>query len=285
MAASSSSGRFFLVLLLLSSPLGAKGETCGFFKSCPYFCCGNCIFKYCCSDVLKKFDDNDILCSDRSIEWEEKDEKMGFESDLDHNPPPGFLGHYSFPDSTHLSTLPTYWTAPSVYSAGSCSTSLSLTFRDIRGHWSNYLCAHCGHHHLLFNVFLLLFVQDVPKAQTCGDHHQHDHRGPLCIPPAARRAAWLPWGHVPGLPTYACPARDASCTLSSPVPATLPCPANRTSCLPRGSAWCWSAVPYQSASIQPCIRGASKDWLLSCSCALPLKSPLSFLPLPACQCV
>ncbi|XP_074139143.1 protein shisa-5 isoform X2 [Sminthopsis crassicaudata] len=68
----------------------AKGESCGFFKSCPHFCCGNCIFKYCCSDVRKKFDDSDILCSDRSLEWEEKDEKMKFESDLDHNPPPGF---------------------------------------------------------------------------------------------------------------------------------------------------------------------------------------------------
>ncbi|XP_068946713.1 protein shisa-5 isoform X2 [Petaurus breviceps papuanus] len=67
----------------------AKGERCGFFESCPEFCCGNCIFKYCCSDVLKKLDDSSILCSgDRSIEWEEKDEKMTF--DFDNSPPPGF---------------------------------------------------------------------------------------------------------------------------------------------------------------------------------------------------
>ncbi|XP_072510714.1 protein shisa-5 isoform X2 [Notamacropus eugenii] len=88
MAASSSFGSFFLLLLLLPSPLGAKGERCGFLESCPDFCCGNCIIKYCCSDVLKKVDDSNILCSgDGSIEWEEKDEKMTF--DFDNSPPPG----------------------------------------------------------------------------------------------------------------------------------------------------------------------------------------------------
>ncbi|XP_001375027.2 protein shisa-5 isoform X2 [Monodelphis domestica] len=90
MADSSSAGRLFLLLLLLHSPLGVKGESCGFFDSCPKFCCGNCFLKYCCSDVQNKFDD-DILCSDdRSLEWVEKDRKMTFEPDFDSGPSPGF---------------------------------------------------------------------------------------------------------------------------------------------------------------------------------------------------
>ncbi|XP_078008596.1 protein shisa-5 isoform X7 [Phascolarctos cinereus] len=66
----------------------AKGEGCGFLESCPAFCCGNCIFKFCCSDVLKKIDDNILCPGERSIKWEEKDKKMTF--DFDHSPPPGF---------------------------------------------------------------------------------------------------------------------------------------------------------------------------------------------------
>ncbi|XP_078008593.1 protein shisa-5 isoform X3 [Phascolarctos cinereus] len=251
MAASPSSRRFFLLLPLLPSPLGAKGEGCGFLESCPAFCCGNCIFKFCCSDVLKKIDDNILCPGERSIKWEEKDKKMTF--DFDHSPPPGG-------GEERRCRLPK---GKIIGSASACSRDKD-GFRDIRGHWSNHLCAHCGHHHPLFNVFLLLFVQDVPKAQTCGDNHV-DYCGPLCIPTAARCATWLPWGHVPRLPTYACPAWDASCALSNAVPTTLPCPAYWTSCLPRDSVCrCWSAIPNQPTSIQPCIHGASKDCLLSC---------------------
>ncbi|XP_051059838.1 protein shisa-5 isoform X1 [Phodopus roborovskii] len=94
-----------LLLLLLPPPPSAQGELCRpvgednlIPASCPDFCCGSCSSQYCCSDVLKKVQWNENICTEpeasRSSTPPETLEQLGsalrFRSSFDSDPMPGF---------------------------------------------------------------------------------------------------------------------------------------------------------------------------------------------------
>ncbi|EMP39745.1 Protein shisa-5 [Chelonia mydas] len=96
------SGCSFLALSVLLLQAGALGEYCREYtdsdgrtyseKSCPQFCCGNCISRYCCLDRSYKFgEDEQFMCNvldDRTYQ-PVKEETLKLRSHFDDDWGPG----------------------------------------------------------------------------------------------------------------------------------------------------------------------------------------------------
>ncbi|KAG8524015.1 Protein shisa-5, partial [Galemys pyrenaicus] len=246
-----------------------------FPQSCPDFCCGSCSDQYCCSDVLKKFVWTKESCAvpEASVTSEMESQELeqlgpALRFGMDSDPMSGFGATVAIGLTIFVLSVVTII----ICFTCSCCCLYKMCRRPRRrkhahAHPHPYphpLCAGTG-------CWMAggadrgpgrgskLKGPDWSSFYSDCDHHYSHHRGACPLPTAPECATQLSWTNVPGLPSHAPPARDASSTLSNAVPATLPSSAHGPTGLPRDIGWrCGHALPCQPASLQPCLHGPAE---------------------------